>query len=77
MKEFSHVSMHDWEFRVYGFQEFAMKIYPQSSPRQASRNLRNFINNNLELKKKIEDKGYNDAKRSLLPSHIELIISYM
>lgn len=77
MKEFSHVSTHDWDFRVYGFQEFAMIIYPQSSPRQASRNLRNFINRNAELKQKIEDKGYTDRKRTLMPSHIELIVSYM
>lgn len=77
MKEFNHLNAHDLEFRVYGFQEFAMMIYPQSSPRQASRNLRTFINKNAGLKQKIVEKGYTDRKRTLMPSHIEIIVSYM
>lgn len=65
------------DFRAYGFGEFASIIYPNTCKKQASRNLRNLIKGSEKLYSELIDIGYKPTTRTLLPVHIEKILTFI
>ena len=69
--------MEDFKIRSYGLQELGQAYFPNSTPRQASAQLKRWIMHAPDLLRRLIAAGYYHGQKLLTPKQVRLIVEHL
>lgn len=66
-----------FKIKTYGFGQLALMYFPDTTKKNASTNLKNWINYNPLLKSELKKVGWKKRNRLLTPRQVSILIQYL
>lgn len=68
---------HPFQLRAYRKQDLALMYFPEEDKAGATRNLRRWIEQCIDLFKRLMEEGYNKRRKFYTRREVELIVEYL